>query len=171
MLMPKRDMLSCHAIAWWGMLSYSTPSISKSTALGRKCPKPCFSKYRLIFSFSMYLLQSLTYCLAFSLITGLVEQGKHILLVGLYTRLIEGVDLLEQAADTASYLKEVDKLAEVICGKFRNADENIGYSAIHMGHASTELGHFVDLIHTLSGEEVEPVEVLFIVREVHFVAW
>src|SRR3712207_1941749 len=152
------------------MLSYSTPSISKSTALGQKCPKPCFSKYRFIFSFSMNRLQSLAYCLALCLITGLVKQGKHILLIGLYTRLIEGINLLKQAADTASYLKEVDELAKIVCRKFGNVDENVRYSTVHMGHASAKFGHFIDFIHTFSGEEVKPIEVLFIVREVHFVA-
>ena len=33
MLMPHRSMAHCHAVAWFGMLSYSTPSMSNSIAL------------------------------------------------------------------------------------------------------------------------------------------
>ena len=48
--------------------------------------------------------------LALSLITRLVEQCEHILLVSLHTRLIECVDTQHTTTDAASLLKEVDEI-------------------------------------------------------------
>lgn len=53
-------------------------------------------------------LQALFNCLAFSFVAGLIEQRKHILLVGLDTGLVEGIYPQNVAADTARALEEVE---------------------------------------------------------------
>lgn len=65
-----------------------------------------------IFSF-IYLqvvnpaLQSCLNGFGFLLVTRFVEQGEHVLLVGLYARLVERIDSQNVAADAACLLEEV----------------------------------------------------------------
>ena len=45
------------------------------------------------------------------LIAGLAQQGKHVLLVSLYARLVEGVHFQQIAGQAAGVLEEVNQLA------------------------------------------------------------
>ena len=46
-------------------------------------------------------------------VAGLIKQGKHVLLVCLHARLVEGVHAEDIAGDTAGTLKEITQLAKV----------------------------------------------------------
>ena len=72
--------------------------------------------------------QTLLYSLALSLVTGLVEQRKHVLLISFHTRLVEGIHTEEVAADATGNLEEVDKLSDVILVEGRNMETQIGYA-------------------------------------------
>ena len=63
-----------------------------------------------------FLCQTLFNSLGICLIARLVKQGKHVLLVGLYTRLVEWVNTQYVTADATANLKEVDELADVASG-------------------------------------------------------
>ena len=73
-----------------------------------------------VLTFHLFLLKSCADCLALLLVTGLVEQCEHVLLVCLYTWLVEWVHAKYITADTAANLKEVEKLADVVCVELRD---------------------------------------------------
>ena len=85
--------------------------------------------------------QTLLDGLALSLISRLVEQRKHVLLVSLNTRLIEGVDTKDVATDTASNLEEVDNLSEVILVELGNRHADVRHAAIDVSQTCAELSH------------------------------
>ena len=94
--------------------------------------------------------------LALCLISGFVEQCKHILLVSLHARLVEWIDTKHIATDAAGYLKEIDELSDVILVELWHGDVNIGHAAIHMSQLGTQFCHLVHFIHTLASEEFRP---------------
>ncbi len=47
----------------------------------------------------------------------------------------------------------------------RNGDAEVGYSAVYVGNASAEFGHFVDLIDAFSGNVIEAVEIVVVGRD------
>ena len=94
----------------------------------------------------------------------LFEQGEHILLVSLYTGLVEWIDTEDVTRDTTSALEEIDELAKIVLVELVNLNLHVGHAAIDMGNLSAELGHLVDLIDTLASEEVETIEVLLVRR-------
>ncbi len=93
------------------------------------------------------------------LVARFLEESEHVLLVGLYAGLVEGVNTEHVAADAASLLEEVDELAEVVLVEGRDLDLDVWHAAIGMGEESAELSHLVDLVYTLASEVVEAVEV------------
>ena len=106
----------------------------------------------------------------FGFVTGLAEEGKHILLVGFDTGLVEGIDVEQQTAHAAGPFEEVDELTEVVLVEFGHHDAQVGHTTVHVGQLGAEFGHLVHLIHAFAGQEVEAVEVFFIVGEKHGVA-
>ena len=68
--------------------------------------------------------------LALGLVARLVEQGKHVFLVGLDTWLVERVHIEDVAAHAASLLKEVDELAQVLLLEGRHGDEQVGHATV-----------------------------------------
>ena len=113
------------------------------------------------------LRQSLTNCLRCLFVAGLVEEGKHIFLVSLHAGLIERIDTQDVTADATRLLKEVDQLSEVVLVEFGNLDANLRNAAVEVCEWCAEFSLFVDKINTLSGEEVELVEVLSVGRNLH----
>lgn len=105
------------------------------------------------------LLQSCADRFGFSFVTRLVEQGKHILLVSLYTRLVEGIDTQQVTADAASLFKEVEQAADAFLGQCGYRDAHVGYATVYVSQLSAQFGHFVDFIHTLACQEVQAVQV------------
>ena len=85
------------------------------------------------------LFQSALDGLRLSLVARFAQQCKHILLVGLYTRLIEGIDFEEQTAHAAGTLKEIDELTEVILIELRHDDADVRHSAIHVSFRGRSL--------------------------------
>ena len=75
--------------------------------------------------FLLLVSQTLLNSLALSLISWLVEQSKHILLVSLNTWLVEWVYTEDVAADTASNLEEVDNLTKVVLVELRNRKADV----------------------------------------------
>ena len=94
----------------------------------------------------------------------LFEQGEHVLLVSLYTGLVERIDTEDVTRDTAGTLEEVDELAEVVLIELVNLNLEVGHAAIDMSNLGAQFGHLVDLIDTLASEEVETIEILFVGR-------
>ena len=105
--------------------------------------------------------------LALSLISWFVEQCKHVLLVCLYSRLVERVNSEDIAADAATNLEEVDELAEIILVEFGHRDADVRHTTVNVCKACAEFCHLVDIIHALASEEVQTVKVLLIIGEEH----
>ena len=106
----------------------------------------------------------------FGLIARLAEEGKHVLLVGFHTGLVERIHAKYEARDAAGALEEVDELAEVVGIEFGHDDAEVGHAAIDVGQLRAEFGHLVHLVHAATFEEVEAVEVFLVVGEEHGVA-
>ena len=66
------------------------------------------------------------------LVARLRKEGEHVALIGFNSRLVEGVDAKNVAADTTGFLKEVDELSEVFFFKCGQMDEDVGYSSVDM---------------------------------------
>src|SRR5574344_2412294 len=115
----------------------------------------------------LFVLKTSLDSLALSLISWFVEQCKHVLLVCLYSRLVERVNSEDIAADAATNLEEVDELAEIILVEFGHRDADVRHTAINVSKACAKLCHLVYVIHALAGEEVQSVEVLIVVGEEH----
>ena len=115
--------------------------------------------------YTLFILQALLDSFALCLITWLVEQCEHILLVCLNTRLVEWVHLFQETADTASLLEEVDQLTEVVSVQLWYVNQDIRNTTVNVSQASTEFSHLVHLIHTLALQEVQTIKVFIIVRE------
>ena len=101
------------------------------------------------------------------LIARLAEKGKHVLLVGLHTRLVERIHPKDVCADAAGLFKEIEEGAEIVLvylldryGKLRN-------TAIDMGKLGPEFGHGVALLDMLACQEVEPVKILRVIGDGH----
>src|SRR5574344_393320 len=107
--------------------------------------------------------------LALSLITRLVEQCEHILLVSLHTWLIECVDTQHTTTDAASLLKEINQLTQVILIKLRHAHTHVRHTTINMGQLCTQFSHLVDLVNTFASQEVQSIKVLLVGRHFHLV--
>ena len=86
-----------------------TPSINRGRVL-----RACF-EFRPLCVRDDNFLQSCADCLALLLVAWLVKECEHVLLVCLYTRLVEWVHAKDITADTASYLEEVEQLAYIVC--------------------------------------------------------
>ena len=84
--------------------------------------------------------------------------------------MVERIDIEQQTAYTASTLEEIDELTEIVFVEFGKHNAHIGHTAINVSEESAEFSHLVHFVHTLTREEVETIEVFFIVREKHFVA-
>ena len=128
-----------------------------------------YLKYVLLFFLSknhLFFLSKLTQasfdCSTLSLVAGLVEQSEHILLVCLYTRLVEWVNTQHVSADTTSNLEEVDELSDVVLVQLRNADAHVGHTTIHVSQLCTQLSHLVHLVNTLASQEVQSVQILLV---------
>ena len=93
------------------------------------------------------------------LVSRLVEQGEHVLLVRLDARLVERIDFQHIAADAAGFFEEVEELADVVLVDFREGNLEVGHTAIDVGELRAEFGHLVHLIDVLAGHEVEAVQV------------
>ena len=61
-----------------------------------------------------HILESCADSLALLLVAGFVEQCEHVLLVSLYTGLVEGVYAKNVTADAATDFEEIDELSEVV---------------------------------------------------------
>ena len=118
---------------------------------------------------SYFLLQSLADGFALLFIAGLVEQGKHIALVVFYTGLVEGVPSQDISAYTAGFINELYELAQVTLGEGRYLNLDVGYTTINVSYLSTQFGHLVYFVNTLSCQEVKTVKVVFIGGNNHFV--
>ena len=103
------------------------------------------------------------------LVAGLVKQGKHVLLVCLHARLVEGVHAKDVAGDTAGTLEEINQLAEIELVEHRQGNLHVGHPAVHVRQHRAEFCHLVHLVHALAGEEVQSVEVCLIVWEIYLV--
>ena len=103
--------------------------------------------------------------LAVFLVAGFVEQGEHVLLVGLYTGLVEGVDAQHVTADATTDLEEVDELADVVFVELGNADTDVGYTTVDVSQTGTQFSHLVHLVDALASQEVQSVEVLLVAGE------
>lgn len=75
---------------------------------------------------------------ALCLVAWLVEQCEHILLVGLYSRLVEWVHAEDVAADAARFLEEIDDFAEAALCERAEGDVNVGHSAVYVGDYGAE---------------------------------
>src|SRR3712207_4880769 len=95
-------------------------------------------------------LQSFLYGFACLFVARLIEQGKHILLVGLYTRLVEWVYLHEQTADATGFLEEVYHLSEVVLVQCGYNHAHVGHATIDMSQTGAQLGHLVHLVDALT---------------------
>ena len=104
--------------------------------------------------FLLLVSQTLLNSLALSLISWLVEQSKHILLVSLNTWLVEWVYTEDVAADTASNLEEVDNLTKVVLVELRNRKADVWNTTIYVSQTCAKLSHLVYLINTLAFKEV-----------------
>ena len=103
-----------------------------------------------------------TDCFGLFFVTGLLEHGEHIALVGFYAGLVEGVDIEYISAYAAACLKEVDELAEVLLGEGGKENLDVGYAAVDVSDAGAELSHLVDFVDALACDVVEAVEVGFV---------
>ena len=95
----------------------------------------------------------------------LIEQGEHVLLVGLHTRLVEGVHAKQVTTDTAGNLKEVDHLSEVALVEAWHRDADVRNTTIDMSQTGAEFGHLVYFVNALASEEVQTVKVLLVAGE------
>ena len=98
----------------------------------------------------MELFQTRLDCLSFSLESRLLQQGKHILLVGFYPRLIEGIYFEHIATNPYCLLKEVEELTDVVSIELGKYDANVGNASIDVGDAHSEFGHLIDFVDTLA---------------------
>ena len=73
-----------------------------------------YSLVIIISNYPLLILQTLLDSLGVSFITRLVEQGEHILLICLYTWLVEWIYTQYVAADTAGNFEEVNELSDIV---------------------------------------------------------
>ena len=78
------------------------------------------------------LFQPLPDRLRLGLVAGFLQQGEHILLIGLDTRLIEGIHPQQVAADTARLLEEIEQCAQCVRRNLGNFDAEVGNAAVDM---------------------------------------
>ena len=102
---------------------------------------------------------------AFLFVARLVEQRKHIFLVGFYTRLVKRIYIEDISADATSFLEEINDFAEASFGEFGEGDVDVRHTAVHVSEHGAEFCHLVHLVDTLSGDIVKAVEISFIGRE------
>ena len=76
------------------------------------------------------LFQPLPDRLRLGLVAGFLQQGEHILLIGLDTRLIEGIHPQQVAADTARLLEEIEQCAQCVRRNLGNFDAEVGNAAV-----------------------------------------
>ena len=88
------------------------------------------------------------------------QEGRHILLVGLYSRLVERIESEDIGAYSTGILKELEKTSEVIGTEFFNAYLKLGYSSVYVSQFCTQLGHCVAMLYMLTCKIVELVKVL-----------
>lgn len=98
----------------------------------------------------------------FFLVAGFCKEGKHVALVGFHAGLVEGIDTEDVAADAASFLEEVDELAEIFLLDSGDGHEDVGHSAVNVGDAGTEFSHLVYFVDVFAGDVVEAVEVCLV---------
>ena len=103
--------------------------------------------------------------LAGLLVAGLAEQREHILLVGLDTGLIEGIDAEQIAGQTAGELKEVNELAEGAGIALAGGDDEVGDAALDVGEERAVHRLTVDEVHGFALKEVQAVAVDVVVRD------
>lgn len=124
------------------------------------CVQPFLNSQLSIFNLSQSCLDGF----GFLFVTRLVQQGEHILLVGFHTRLVERINPQQVAADAACFLKEVQQSAETFLVQCGDHDAHVGYATVYVSQLCAEFRHLVHLVHVLSGEEVQTVEVGFVRR-------
>ena len=95
-------------------------------------------------------------------VAGLAEEAEHVFLVGLYSRLVEGVDVEHVAAYSAGELEEIDELAEDLLVDARQLDAKDGDATVGMGDDGALLGVVVDLGQRLWNQIVDSVKILLV---------
>ena len=78
------------------------------------------------------LAESCLDSLRFLFVTGLVEESKHVALVVLYTRLVEGVNAQYITANTATLFEEIEQLTDVVFVELGHYDTEVGYTTINV---------------------------------------
>ena len=101
----------------------------------------------------------------FLLIAGLSKESKHVLLVRLDTGLIERIYGKQVSGDAACLLEKVNQLAEPVCGKLGNMNDQIRNFTVDMCKNRSLQGLLVDFVQIHSGKEVQSVQIVFVVRD------
>ena len=102
------------------------------------------------------------------LVSGLAEEGEHILLVRFNTGLVEGIYVENVARNSTSELEEIDHIAKCVCASLCEAKNYIGNLAVNMCEKSAVHSGAVNLCHRHTGEEVKSVDVRGIIRNLCF---
>ena len=118
----------------------------------------------------MQYLQALGQFGALGFVAGLVEEGKHVFLVGLHAGLVEWVDAEHITAHAAGFLEEIDELSQVLLGECWQCDEHAGNAAINVSQTGAEFCHLVHLVNALASDVIEAVEVGIVGGNNHLVA-
>ena len=95
----------------------------------------------------------------------LAEEGEHVFLVSLHTRLVERVDAEHIAANTASLLEEIEQSAEMVCVEGFSLHGNLRNAAVDVGQTRAEHSFFVAIFYSLAGKVVQAVEIFAVRRD------
>ena len=93
-------------------------------------------------------------------VAGLFQQGEHVLLVGLYTGLVERIHTQDVGADTAGKLEEIEQAANIEGVHLLEVHVHLGHAAVNVSQHGSQFGHVVAVLHVLTGQVVQLVQVL-----------
>ena len=113
----------------------------------------------------LFLSQSFLNSFTLCFVPWLIKKSKHVLLVCLNTWLIERINFLHKTTNTAGLLEEINKLTEVILISLGTLTRMLGTPPSTCAKRATKLSHLINLVNTLTSEEVQAIKIFFIMWE------
>ena len=99
----------------------------------------------------------------------LLEKGEHILLVSLYSRLVERIHSESVSADATCELEEIEQVAEGLLIDPLDGNLELWNTAVNVGKLCSELSHRVAVFNVLSCKVIQLVKILLVAAD-HYAA-